>query len=321
MSVRPLLLREEVARSGHDGPGREQVTEIQRARILAGMVEVATGRGLANSTVAHVVSRCGVSRRTFYEIFEDREDCFLGALDDAVARAGEYVIGEYETAGRWRERIRGGLAGFLSFLDDEPAMGRLLVVESLAAGPKAMERRRRVLDRLISAVDEGRGEPGARREIPALTGEGVVGAVSSVLHARLTEREHGPLIELTGPLMSIVVLPYLGPAAAQSELARPAPKPHSRARVAGTDLLRDLEMRLTYRTVRVLTAIGAQPGASNNEVGVAAGVEDQGQMSKLLARLARLGLIENTGAGHMRGAPNAWTLTDSGRKVENAILH
>jgi DNA-binding MarR family transcriptional regulator len=78
-------------------------------------------------------------------------------------------------------------------------------------------------------------------------------------------------------------------------------------------------MRLTYRTIRVLLAIGEQPGASNREIGAAAGIEDQGQISKLLARLARLGLIDNAGLGHHTGSPNEWALTQKGRHLQNTI--
>jgi DNA-binding MarR family transcriptional regulator len=83
--------------------------------------------------------------------------------------------------------------------------------------------------------------------------------------------------------------------------------------------LRELEMRLTYRTMRVLLSVASHPGASNRELGVAAEIHDQGQASKLLARLQKLGLIENAGAGHARGRPNAWTLTDRGAEVQRTI--
>ncbi|MGA7705347.1 MAG: helix-turn-helix domain-containing protein, partial [Solirubrobacteraceae bacterium] len=79
------------------------------------------------------------------------------------------------------------------------------------------------------------------------------------------------------------------------------------------------DMRLTYRTTRALAAIGANPGRSNREVGLAAEMQDQGQVSKLLTRLARLGLIENRPEGLTRGAPNAWALTAKGRQIEQAI--
>jgi DNA-binding MarR family transcriptional regulator len=77
-------------------------------------------------------------------------------------------------------------------------------------------------------------------------------------------------------------------------------------------------MRLTYRTVRVLTAIREHPGASNREVADGAGIADQGQISKLLARLERLELIENVDQAQSKGAPNEWCLTERGERVERA---
>jgi AcrR family transcriptional regulator len=302
-----------------DGFGRGHVTEIQRARMIAAMIDVVSERGRSNATVAHVVARSGVSRRTFYEVFDDFEDCFLAALDQSIARATEYVLDAYDPAEKWHARIRAGLIGLLEFLEDEPAMGRLCIVETLGAGRKVHELRLSALDAAIAVVDEGRRESRAATALPPLTTEGVVGGVLSVLHARLIERRDS-LLELTGPLTGMIVLPYLGPAAAHRESVRPAPERRSRARAVSKDPLRDLEMRLTYRTVRVLLSIAESPGASNREVGAAAGVDDQGQISKLLSRLERLGLVENTGAGQVRGAPNAWALTKKGVEVEHLVV-
>lgn len=300
--------------------GRNHVSQIQRARMIAAMVDVAAERGLANATVAHVVGRSGVSRRTFYEMFDDREDCFLAALEQAVGLAAEYVKEAYDPSQKWRERVRAGLTATLEFLEDEPDMGRLAVVETLGAGPKVLERRRRLLVELTEIVDEGRKESRSAATLPPLTAEGVIGGVLSVLHARLIDRRRkGSLLDLTGPLMGMIVLPYLGPAAAQKEGDRTAPKRPPRRRTASRDPLRELDMRLTYRTVRVIMAVATTPGASNREVGEAAGIEDQGQISKLLTRLERLGLLRNSGAGQARGAPNAWALTERGMEVERAI--
>jgi AcrR family transcriptional regulator len=291
--------------------------------MLSAIVEVASERGAAGVTVADVVSRSGVSRRTFYEIFSDREDCFLAAFDDGIARIASEVIPAYEQPAIWREKIRAGLVALLQFLDYEPGIGRLVIVETLGAGPKALERRRRVLAQVITAVDEGRLEAKGSDGPPPLTAEGVVGGVLAVLHGRLLEKNPGRLIELVNPLMSMIVLPYLGPAAARKELDRPVPKAPARPRPVSSDPLRELEMRLTYRTVRVLLAVGTLGGRgsypSNRRVGDAAGISDQGQISKLLKRLRRLGLIENKGAGAARGEPNAWTLTERGREVHGAI--
>ena len=118
--------------------------------------------------------------------------------------------------------------------------------------------------------------------------------------------------------MAIIVLPYLGQAAAEKELSKPAPQLNTLPR-ARRDPLEDLDMRLTYRTVRVLIAIAGHPQASNREIAAAAEIADQGQISKLLTRLQNLGLIRNEGEGHAKGGPNAWALTGKGQEVERSI--
>lgn len=315
---------------------------IQRLRLLAAMVDVAQERGAARVSVAHVVARAGISRRTFYELFEDRDDCFVATFDHALARAAEAVVPAYEAQGTWRERVRAGLVALLAFCDEEPGLGAVLVVDALNAGPAVLARRGRLLDTLIGVVDQGRGEGRGGQESPPLAAEGVVGAVFSVIHARMLERrgtravrpsgrgqqepakaaKHATrgLLGLTNPLMGMIVTPYLGTAAARRELQRPVPRV-TRPAVARShpNPLRDLDMRLTYRTVRVLLAIGEQPGASNRRVAEHAGVGDQGQISKLLARLEQLGLIDNVGIGPAKGEPNAWSLTAKGTEVERAI--
>jgi AcrR family transcriptional regulator len=283
------------------------------------MTEVCAQRGAGDVTVAHVVARCGVSRRTFYEVFEDREDCFLGAFDDSAARAAERVIAAYERSRTWQGRIRLALEALLEFFDEHPDVGKLLVVESLVAGPKALERRRGLLAQACLAVDEGRLRRAGGAELPQLTAEGVVGGVLSVLHGRLSERNAAGLVELANPLMSMIVLPYLGAAAARRELSRPQPERHpSNGRPAG-DPLRDLGIRLTYRTVCVLLSVAAAPGASNRDVGIASGVSDQGQISRLLSRMERLGLMLNLGGEPGRGGSNAWSLTERGAEIARAM--
>lgn len=287
--------------------------------MITAMVDVVSERGRPDATVAHVVARSGVSRRTFYEIFDDFEDCFLAALDQSLARASQYVLDAYDLNDKWRVRVRAALVGLLEFLEDQPAMGRLCIVETLGAGPRVHERRLRTVEAMIAAVEEGRGESRSPVALPLMTGEGVVGGVLSVLHSRLIEPGQDQLLELVGPLMGMIVLPYLGPAAAQKEGSQSTARREDRAQASSRDPLRDLEMRLTYRTVRVLLSIAASPEASNREVGIAAGIDDQGQISKLLSRLEKLGLIQNSGAGQARGAPNAWTLTDKGLELEALV--
>jgi AcrR family transcriptional regulator len=304
--------------SGGIGVGRGRLSDIQRVRILAGLVEAVAEHGAANVTVAHIVARSGVSRRTFYELFVDRDDCFLAALDGAIQRIAVTVVPAYDESLRWREKIRAGLIALLELLDYERGTGRLVIVDVLGAGPAALERRQRALALVIDAVDEGRGEAKGGDGPAPMAAEGVVGGVLAVLHSRLLEDDTS-LLGLAGPLMSMIVLPYLGPAVARRELARPVPECHAKPCAVSADPLRDLEMRLTYRTVRVLIAVAQHSGSSNREIGLASGMTDQGQTSKLLSRLHRLGLIQNTGTGPTKGAPNAWTLTPKGIEIERAL--
>jgi DNA-binding MarR family transcriptional regulator len=124
------------------------------------------------------------------------------------------------------------------------------------------------------------------------------------------------MVDLLNPLMGMIVLPYLGEAAALRELARPAPVALIPAnRKSSADSLEGLDMRLTYRTIQVLAVIATESGLSNNAISRRAGVTDQGQISRLLARLARLELAENTGGRKAGRDTNAWTLTSKGHEL------
>jgi AcrR family transcriptional regulator len=308
-------------RPGPGGLPRGQVTEIQRGRMLAAAVDAVDEVGYAGMTVAQVIGRARVSRKTFYDVFADREDCFLAAFEQALGQGRELLHEAYAAEGSWSEGVRTALARLLGTMDEEPALTRLVVVEALAAGERVLERRAAAFAELAAAIDRGRSEPGAL-DPPEVTAEGVVGAVFAVLHARVLEGGDRPLTELLGPLMSMIVLPYLGADAAERELRRPTPEPSRsrgrRRRSRRGDPLEGLKMRLTYRTVRVLMVISEQPGASNREIAERSGIVDQGQISKLLNRLARLELVENLGDGQEKGAANAWHLTQRGQAVERA---
>lgn len=309
-------------RPGPSGLPRVQVTEIQRSRMLAAAVDAVEEVGYARMTVAQVIGRAKVSRKTFYDVFADREDCFLAAFEEAIAHGRGLVVEAYTQEPGWREGIRSGLARLLSLLDDEPAVAKVCVVEALGAGPKVLQHRAAALEEAAAAIDRGRSLASNATELPEVTAEGLVGAIFAVLHTRLLESGGEPLINLRGPLMSMIVLPYLGARAANAELRRPALDTRRDSIPSGLrrskDPLDGLNMRLTQRTVRVLMVIAEHPGASNREIAEDSDIADQGQISKLLTRLARLKLVENTGDGQERGASNAWHLTARGEQVERA---
>ncbi|HLM87373.1 MAG TPA: TetR family transcriptional regulator [Solirubrobacteraceae bacterium] len=308
-------------RPGPGGLPRGQVTQIQRSRMLAAAVEAVEEVGYARMTVAQVISRARVSRKTFYDVFADREDCFLAAFEQALTQARQIAQEAYEQESSWRDGTRAALARLLIFMDEEPGLAKLCIVEALGAGERVLERRAKALEEVAEVIDRGRLVTNATREPPDVTAEGVVGAIFAVLHTRVLEPGEERLTDLLGPLMSMIVLPYLGTRAAGRELTRPPLEvPDSRARTPSRhkDPLEGLNMRLTYRTVRVLMVMAEHPGASNREIAEGSGIVDQGQISKLMNRLARLKLVENLGEGQEKGAANAWHLTARGAQVERA---
>lgn len=308
-------------RPGQGELPRGHVTEIQRARMLSAAVEAIEENGYARLTVAQVINRAKVSRKTFYDLFVDREDCFLAVFERTLDQVSGRVVEAYVQESSWREGVRAGLAALLIFIDEEPELARLCVVDALGGGSRVLTMRAGVLDRLRTVIDGGRDAATTRREPPRVTAEGVIGAVFAVIHTRMLERSSKSYIALHGQLMSMIVLPYLGTRAASRELTRAAPQVRRRAKAergVGKDPMAGLDMRLTYRTVRVLSAIREHPGASNREVADGSGIADQGQISKLLSRLERLDLIENVDQAQSKGAPNEWRLTVRGERVERA---
>jgi AcrR family transcriptional regulator len=298
-----------------------------KTTILEATAAIVAERGVGALTLTDTIARAGVTRRVFYECFDDREACLLVAFDLGVERASRRIAPAYAAQSRWRDGIRVALAELLRFLDDEPALGRLCIVHSLTGGTALLRRRGEVQAVLWEVVDRGRSEGMAiRTDPPAVVAEGVVGAVLAVIQTRLIAQDSDPpderpTIELFGALMSLIVLPYLGGGAAKREMTRPAPAPRAGAGegVAARSRYEDHGVRLTYRTGRVLQAIARYPGASNREVAERAGIVDQGQVSKLLARLESAAVIANLGEGTSRGAPNAWHLTELGERVELGV--
>ncbi len=312
------------------------VTEMQRRRLLLAITEIVGESGLDAATVGRVCEQAGVSRRTFYEIFADREACLLAAFDAHIERISAIMTPAYAGEGPWAERVRGSLTLLLEYLDSEPDVARLLVVETVRTGPAVLERRRQVLEALAAAVDEGRASSPAGSKPPPLTAQGVVGGALSVIHERLLASRpvvvggsrlcggspRGAtrlLVELTAPLMAMIVHPYLGPKAAGKELAHKAPTSTPPKPRPGADPFKGLPIRFTYRTALVMATIASDPGASNRHIADRAGIADEGQTSRLLRRLQSCELIENRGEGHAKGEPNAWALTERGEAIQATI--
>jgi AcrR family transcriptional regulator len=207
---------------GRHGLPREQVTESQRTRIIQSMIEAVAARGYQETRVVDVVEGAGVSRATFYDLFDDIEDCFLESYDYVSARLFATVSDTFNEKpdAPWAERIRTSMAAYLGLLADWPEGARFAIVEVLAAGPNALVRRDAVLRQFTEFVEAGRNQ--SSLELPGITSVAIVGGINELLYSEVL---HGATARLPARLPDIVfwiTQPFLGAeeAAAERERAR-----------------------------------------------------------------------------------------------------
>jgi AcrR family transcriptional regulator len=196
------------------------VTESQRNRIHRAMIEVVAERGYPETRVVDVIGVAGVSRKTFYELFESKEDCFLAAYDgllDTLLREATNAF-ESEQKAPWAERVAAALDTLLEHLAAHPDEARFAIVEVLAAGPKALARRDAALRQFTGFLETGRSETSV--ELPGITSIAVAGGVNELLYSEILHRAAGRLPGRLPDLMFWVTLPFLGAEGATAERER-----------------------------------------------------------------------------------------------------
>ena len=234
-----------------------------------------------------------------------------------LERLSRVVLEAAQGEDRWLERIRSGLVALLGFLDQERNWASLLVLQCSQQGTVAAECARDVHDALGEVFEESRAEVIVGAQLAPSTGliaELVVSAVVSLVRARMLEGDGNPLTELGPALMSFVVEPYLARGAMKADLAGaqpPADQVCPRAEV--------IPIRPDSRHMQALRAIAATPHRNNREIGIAIGVEHEGNVRRLLRTLEQRGLIENTTPRRSRCEPNAWLLTLYGERILEVI--
>lgn len=204
------------------------MTESQRNRIHKAMIEVVSERGYPETRVVDVIGVAGVSRKTFYELFDSKEDCFLAAydvlLENLLGEAGNAF--ESRSGASWAERIGAALGMLLEHLSQHPDEARFAIVEVLAAGPKALARRDAALRQFTGFLEAGRSETAV--ELPGITSMAIAGGINELLYSEILHGAVSRLPSRLPDLMFWVTLPFLGAegAAAERERARLA-KLHS----------------------------------------------------------------------------------------------
>src|SRR5580692_2158150 len=293
--------------------------ERQRARRLVSAAEAAREFPLEGLTFPDGSGRAALPHEALVDHLRGCEAAELEAFEQALALAAEVAGGAFRAREGWVDSVRAGLLALLEFCDEEPALARYLVVHSAQAGGAVLARRREVLDRVAVLLDDECAP--ARVYPPPLTARAVASGVLGVLHARLSEPEPGVLAELLSSLMSFVALPFLGARAARRELRRPVEMASSPLAGVGVELLQGPGKRLNHhREIEVVAILAGEPGLNNREVASRAGINDRGHISRLMARLARLGLIENTPRPGGLAGEKAWRLTGSGEQLHAEIV-
>jgi AcrR family transcriptional regulator len=211
---------------GRHGLPPEVVARSQRDRLLEATMRVVADKGYGATTVADLTKQAGISRTTFYELFADKEACFLAAYDSAVDILARRISGAYEAQERWPDRARAGLETLLEALAADPAQARLALIDVTAAGPAAQRRFRAAVQRLTPFFDEGRDFALGGRGLPANTSRMAVGAVVGLISDELLAGRAGRLPDHLPDLLFAMLVPYLGPQAAAAEMRRVAAASH-----------------------------------------------------------------------------------------------
>jgi len=197
----------------------EVIARSQRERLLEAAVRVVAAKGYGATTVTDLTKEAGISRTTFYEMFEDKEACFLAAYDGAVDALMRRVAVAYEAEEGWPARARAGLTALLEALAEEPELARLVLVDVGAAGLAAQRRYRAALQRLTPFFDEGRDFAPGGRNLPANTSRMAIGAVAGLISDELVEGRAEQLPDLLSEVLFATLVAYIGPAAAAREVA------------------------------------------------------------------------------------------------------
>lgn len=193
----------------------------KQQRILQGMLIAVGTHGYERTTVQDAIAEAGVYRQAFYDSFSDKEDCYLQALDAGSAWVELAMRDASLGQTSWRGQLRGALAGLLRFLDEQPAVGKALLVEVHAAGPRAVAKRTEAMARAASMMDLAREESGDLA--PTISAEAVVAGILAVLHSRLAANQTSGYLGLLPELTYLAILPFFGPDAATAAMRADEP--------------------------------------------------------------------------------------------------
>jgi AcrR family transcriptional regulator len=192
----------------------------QRERLLAGLAASVAEYGYNATTISQITSAASVSRRTFYEHFDGKEECFLAAyeaLDSYLATLmDEAVKGEAE----WSDQVAAAFVALIGFLASRPNFARLYLVEAAVVGEGMADAREKTAKRFVALLEPGR----KFRDVDPGIEEGLVGGIVTLLGRRVLGGEAAELERFAPGVIEFALAPYLGADEAREAIARHTPR-------------------------------------------------------------------------------------------------
>jgi AcrR family transcriptional regulator len=180
--------------------------------LIAGLAEAVAENGYASTTIGHITRHAAVSRRTFYEHFSSKDECFVAAYDTVMQALGERVDAAFKEIDDWPHAVKAGIAAMLAFLASEPNLARLCMVEALVAGPVVVDRYDAAIQSLVPYLKVGREgcSPEVLERLSPTTEEALVGGMVSLVSRRIIAGRTSELEELLPDLVEFTLTPYIG---------------------------------------------------------------------------------------------------------------
>jgi AcrR family transcriptional regulator/predicted transcriptional regulator len=312
----PALTAGDPAPGGITGRRNAQTYGVptQRDRLVAAMGELTAELGLAAVGVHHVCQRAGVSRRTFYDLYADRDACVADTHEEAFGRLlGHLAEAVADTGAAWEDRAVAVTQAMLGAWDADRVLAQLCLVSSVSGHTDAMKLRRTAMAQIAGLLADPPRQPMVEAAVLGCAITGIWG----LAFASVTEKPEASISDLAGVAIYLLLAPFAG-------------RRHAAARAAGRGgtaayVTRwtptvvgsgdDRGLLVTELTSQTLRYLNGHPGAANIDIARAVDVRHESQMSRHLGRLERAGMVSR----RKEGRTNAWVLTARGEEAARTL--
>jgi AcrR family transcriptional regulator len=286
----------------------------QRDRLVAAMGELTAELGLTAVGVHHVCQRAGVSRRTFYDLYADRDACVVDMHEEAFGRLLAHLADAVAVAGAaWEDRAVALTQAMLGAWEADRVLAQLCLVSSVSGHRDAMELRRTAMAQIAGLLADPPRQPMVEASVLACAITGIWG----LAFAQLTEKPDASIADLAGVAIYLLLAPFAGRRYAAARAAGRGGTVAYVTRwtptvVGGDD---DRGLLVTELTSQTLRYLNGHPGAANIDIARAIDVRHESQMSRHLGRLERAGMVTR----RKEGRTNAWALTARGEEAARSL--